>query len=124
MPPDARFLEPWTARKLLLGRKLPDICNDFEQKGIKLDHLYTHLLVPLAWIGREKVFNKWQAGVNRAARLFNLTVGRNGDDETADDPWESGQTLEWATTSPPAVGGPGPIDPVTSATPLLDRKES
>jgi heme/copper-type cytochrome/quinol oxidase subunit 1 len=63
--------------------------------------------------------------------LVNLAAGRGGGDggdgadrgEVPPDPWD-GQTLEWATASPPAPGGPGPLDPVTSATPLLDRKEA
>ena len=59
--------------------------------------------------------------------LVNLAVGRGGGDdaegEVPADPWD-GQTLEWATSSPPVPGGPGPLDPVTSATPLLDRKEA
>ncbi len=71
------FLEPWTAHKLLLGRRLPDICDDFEQKGIKLDHLYSRLAVPIAWVGREQLFDKWQAGVKRAARLFDLTLDQD-----------------------------------------------
>ena len=59
--------------------------------------------------------------------LLNLAVGRgsgdDGDDaEVPADPW-GGHTLEWATASPPAPGGPGPIEPVTSATPLLDLVE-
>lgn len=55
--------------------------------------------------------------------LLNLAVGRNGDGEVPADPWD-GQTLEWATASPPAPGGPGPLEPVTSAEPLLDKKEA
>ena len=39
-----------------------------------------------------------------------------------DDPWQ-GQTLEWATTSPPPVGNFGTLPPVTSAEPLLDQRE-
>jgi len=57
------FLEPWTAGKLLWGRKLPDICRDFEQAGIRLDHLYTHLLVPLEWIGKENFSRQWRSCV-------------------------------------------------------------
>ncbi len=44
------FLEPWTAHKLLWGRKLPDICHDFEENDIDLGHLYTQLSIPLKWI--------------------------------------------------------------------------
>ena len=43
------FLEPWTAKKMLWGRKLPDICEDFEKNGVQLDHLYTTLNIPIGW---------------------------------------------------------------------------
>ncbi len=33
------FLEPWTAEKFLWGRRLPQICQDFEKNGVRLDHL-------------------------------------------------------------------------------------
>jgi hypothetical protein len=71
------FLEPWTARKMLLGRKLPGICDDFEQKGVKLDHLYTYLAVPIEWLGKENVFDKWQTCVKKAAQLFNIAIDRD-----------------------------------------------
>jgi heme/copper-type cytochrome/quinol oxidase subunit 1 len=52
--------------------------------------------------------------------IANVLTGRAGD-PTPDDPWD-GHTLEWATSSPPVAGRPGPVEPVTSATPLLDTK--
>jgi heme/copper-type cytochrome/quinol oxidase subunit 1 len=57
--------------------------------------------------------------------LVNLTgsVSRRPDDAVPDDPW-GGHTLEWRTTSPPAPGGPGPLEPVTSAAPLLDWSDT
>jgi cytochrome c oxidase subunit 1/cytochrome c oxidase subunit I+III len=49
-------------------------------------------------------------------------VGRRGDDVPA-DPWE-GQTLEWATASPPAFANfDGDLPAVTSAEPLLDQAD-
>jgi heme/copper-type cytochrome/quinol oxidase subunit 1 len=39
-----------------------------------------------------------------------------------DDPWH-GQTLEWATSSPPPLGNFGTLAEVTSAEPLLDVRE-
>lgn len=53
--------------------------------------------------------------------ILNVTAGRAGDDdgEVPADPW-GGQTLEWATTSPPSPGAPGPLEPVSSPEPLLD----
>jgi len=68
------FLEPWTAKKILWGRKLPEICHDFEKKGIRLDHLYTRLAVPLEWLGKEKLFRTWRAGVQKACSLFDIRI--------------------------------------------------
>ena len=68
------FLEPWTANKILWGRKLPEICHDFEKKGIRLNHLYTQIAVPLEWLGREKFFRSWQAGIQSACSLFDIKI--------------------------------------------------
>ena len=45
-----------------------------------------------------------------------------GDNENADDPW-NGQTLEWATDSPPPLGNFPEAPVVTTPQPLLDAKE-
>jgi hypothetical protein len=71
------FLEPWTAKKILCGRKLPDICYDFEQNGIKLDHLYTKLLVPVKWIDKNELYERWRASILKACSLFNYKICNN-----------------------------------------------
>ncbi len=68
------FLEPWTAKKPLFGRQLPDICIDFENKGIRLDHLYPRLSVPGDWLDRRQFQEKIQAAVNRADRAFGVVL--------------------------------------------------
>jgi hypothetical protein len=68
------FLEPWTGKKMLLGRKLPDICSDFEQNGIRLDHLYVQLDVPIEWLGKEKLLGKWQTCMETAGARFNIVI--------------------------------------------------
>lgn len=68
------FLEPWTAQKLLWGRKLPDICRDFEKNGIRLDHLYTRLLVPLEWIGKKAYYERWKSCILKNCELFGLYI--------------------------------------------------
>jgi hypothetical protein len=72
------FLEPWTAEKLLWGRRLPQICQDFENNGIRLDHLYSRLNVPVEWIGKESLFETWKSWVQKAGAIFDLAI-----DETA-----------------------------------------
>ncbi len=68
------FLEPWTAKKNLWGRKLPDICDDFEKNGIQLTHLYTKLNVPVEWLGKDKLFSTWQACLRKACAKFNMAI--------------------------------------------------
>ncbi|MFC1567568.1 hypothetical protein ACFL3R_01865 [Thermodesulfobacteriota bacterium] len=68
------FLEPWTGQKLLWGRKLPEICHDFETGGIQLDHLYTRFSVPVAWLDTEKLFDMWRSCVRAAGNTFNFNV--------------------------------------------------
>jgi glycosyltransferase involved in cell wall biosynthesis len=68
------FLEPWLFGKLLWGRKLADICADFEHSGIRLEHLYEGLYVPVDWIGLHQFRDKWSASVLKACRLFNVSI--------------------------------------------------
>ena len=52
-----------------------------------------------------------------------LASMRGSDNAVGDDPW-NGQTLEWATTSPPARDNFADVPVVNSAEPLLDLKNS
>ena len=70
------FLEPWLANKLLGGRKLPEICIDFEQNGLRLPHLYTALNVPLQWIDKDRFRAEWTACVQNVSGRFATTVRR------------------------------------------------
>jgi glycosyltransferase involved in cell wall biosynthesis len=83
------FLEPWTAEKLLWGRRLPQICQDFENNGIRLDHLYSRLNVPVEWIGKESLFETWKSWVQKAGAIFNLAIDeiaiKNAFEKTTDN---------------------------------------
>lgn len=70
------FLEPWTAKKILWGRKLPEICHDFEKNGVWLDHLYTRLTVPVEWLDREKFFRTWQESIQKACSMFDIRIDK------------------------------------------------
>jgi cytochrome c oxidase subunit 1 len=55
--------------------------------------------------------------------LINVHVSRRRRVAAGPDPWD-GQTLEWATSSPPPTENfPGPLPPILSYAPLLDAKE-
>ncbi len=81
------FLEPWIADKLLWGRKLTDICRDFETRHIILDHLYENLRVPIVWLGKKKIYEKWTTCIMNAARLFDFHPDRD----------KISSTFEWLT---------------------------
>ncbi len=68
------FLEPWTAGQLLSGRRLPDICRDFEEKGVALDHLYTRLDIPLEAFDSSRFFEKWRTCIMKNAGRYGLEM--------------------------------------------------
>jgi hypothetical protein len=68
------FLEPWIFGKLLWGRKLPEICRDFEMNGVQLTHLYSGLFVPLEWIDFRRFKKKWITCVLNASERFNFNI--------------------------------------------------
>jgi hypothetical protein len=78
------FLEPWTAKKILWGRDLPDVTTDFKQKGIRLDHLYAKLRVPLSSDQRERLSDRWKSCVHDNCRLFDMNVDPAAVDEAFD----------------------------------------
>ena len=68
------FLEPWTAGQPLCGRKLPDICRDFEKNGLDLDHLYDRLAVPLKAFDAERFFDHWKTCIKFNADRYGLQL--------------------------------------------------
>jgi hypothetical protein len=82
------FLEPWTAEKFLWGRRLPEICQDFEKNGVRLDHLYSRLNVPVEWIGKKRLFETWKSSIQKAGSMFDLAIAetaiKNAFEKTTD----------------------------------------
>src|SRR3954447_6653896 len=62
--------------------------------------------------------------VGVAVFLVNLVVSLRNGDPAGDDPWE-GQTLEWATSSPPPhLNFRGRLPAIGSFAPLLDLRQA
>ncbi len=66
------YTEPWLYAKPLWGRVIPEICRDFTENSLRLDHLYPHLEVPLAWFDRRAFFEKWHSAAAAAAARFGI----------------------------------------------------
>ena len=68
------FLEPWTAGKLLWGRRIADVCRDFESNGVRLDGLYDRFDIPLSWIDIDAFAGTWHRTVKRASARYGHDV--------------------------------------------------
>ena len=75
------FLEPWIAGKNLFGRLIPDICADFIESGMCLDHLYDYLAVPLDWIDKRRFYDRWRTCLHENAKLFGVDMPNSTIDE-------------------------------------------
>jgi len=49
------YLESWLAGRLLAGRNLPEVTEDFVQAGVNLAGLWQRLPVPVEWVGYERL---------------------------------------------------------------------
>lgn len=59
------FLEPWLLERQLVGRKLPEITDEFERTGLDLSGLYTRVRIPLDWIGEDRFRQALQVELKR-----------------------------------------------------------
>ncbi|MCP5051233.1 MAG: glycosyltransferase family 4 protein [bacterium] len=72
------FLEPWTAGKMVFGRYLPHVCEDFQRRGVELRHLYSDFRIPLETIasgnGKEPFYERWRHSLFHSARAFGYSL--------------------------------------------------
>jgi hypothetical protein len=73
------FLEAWMANRMLFGRLLPEICRDFTDRGMVLDHLYREISIPIHLFDRELFFKKWRKCYGERLRLYGLEPDRPGE---------------------------------------------
>jgi hypothetical protein len=59
------FLEPWTAGRTVIGRRIDYVCKDFENAGVRYNSLYSALNIPLVYVSasmlRKKLENAMMA---------------------------------------------------------------
>ncbi len=94
------FLEPWLEERPLLGRKLPEITDEFESDGIDLSRLYEKLLVPIAWVGRERFYQEVQIALTQAYEAYGRTA-RSDDVEQAVEAAITGEYIDFGRLNEP-----------------------
>lgn len=66
------FLEPWTANRLLAGRRIDHACEDFEKNGLLLDHLYTRISIPVRAFDLSRFHDRWKSCIQRNCGRFHI----------------------------------------------------
>ncbi|MFH0908348.1 MAG: glycosyltransferase [bacterium] len=64
------FLEPWLSGRPLHGRNIPDVTLDMAEAGLELDNLYNALLVPVEWIGIDRMRQSVDEGLQRLFEAY------------------------------------------------------
>jgi glycosyltransferase involved in cell wall biosynthesis len=68
------FLEPWTAGRAVIGRRIDYVCGDFEEAGVRFDSLYTSLNIPTAYISPTAFRKKMENAITVTYRSFGLNI--------------------------------------------------
>jgi hypothetical protein len=66
------FLEPWTAGRAVIGRRIDYVCRDFEDGGIRFDHCYSQIPIPMAYISPPLLKHKMEQTMLAAYEAFGL----------------------------------------------------
>ncbi len=80
------FLEPWLVGRPVTGRNLPEITDDFCQRGICLPWSYNRLDVPVEWVGKQNIADAAWRGLASSMGSY----GRKAEQEDLDsvlDKW-------------------------------------
>ncbi len=94
------FLEPWFVKRPLIGRKLPEITDEFEDRGIDLSTLYTRLDIPVEWVGRDHVHHAVQTALAKVYDAYERR-GRPDDVERAVHAAISGEYVDFGRLNEP-----------------------
>jgi hypothetical protein len=68
------FLEPWTAGRSLVGRRIDYVCADFEKAGVRFENLYSSLEIPKKYIASGSLEQKMESAMRRIYESFGITM--------------------------------------------------
>lgn len=71
------FLEPWTAGRGLIGRRIPTVVEDFQRQGIEFPDLYNHLCIPTEYIPIEEAKGRWEGMVRETYAKYEIPMDQN-----------------------------------------------
>jgi cytochrome c oxidase subunit 1 len=85
--------------------------------------VYTYpAIADLPWLNELSTIGAAIIGVSVVIFILNVFVSKVAQEPVSDDPWDGGQTLEWATTSPPPEFNFHALPPIRSERPAWDLR--
>jgi len=74
------FLESWFAKKIVIGRRIPDVISDFERTGVKFWWLYSHFLINKKRQDLAQIRNN-NKGFNRIKKVAEILQNKKAQKE-------------------------------------------
>jgi hypothetical protein len=71
------YLEPWTAGRTVMGRRLNYVCRDFENAGVRFDSLYSSLNIPTVYIAPAVLREKLKSTMLGVYKRFGVATPRH-----------------------------------------------
>lgn len=69
------FLEPWLARRPLVGRDIPEMTREFKKAGLTFPAMYDRLWLPVDWVEEEALRAAIQCGLRELYKTYGKTSG-------------------------------------------------
>ncbi|QQO10790.1 glycosyltransferase family 1 protein [Breznakiella homolactica] len=66
------FLEPWTAGRAVMGRRIDYVCSDFEEAGVRFDSLYSSIEIPMVYLSPPVLRKKMERALSATYEAFRL----------------------------------------------------
>ncbi len=66
------FLEPWTAGRAVIGRRIDHLCRDFERAGVSFSGLYSSIDIPVVYLPVPLMRHKMEAALERIYRAYDF----------------------------------------------------
>jgi glycosyltransferase involved in cell wall biosynthesis len=71
------YLEPWTAGRTVMGRRLDYVCRDFENAGVQFDSLYASLNIPMIYIAPAVLRERLENTMSKVYKRFGIEPPRH-----------------------------------------------
>jgi glycosyltransferase involved in cell wall biosynthesis len=70
------FIEAAAHGKPLFGRSIPHLTDEFESHGIRIGRLYEKILVPVSWIGQERLQQRLRQALDHSLTLYGMPLSQ------------------------------------------------